>query len=93
MKKLIQALVITLIASATVLPVPLANADGPWGFQLFGMQFGQSRMEGPWGMNLFGVDYGKHTGYAYPHMPYAQAPMVPPPPTPVVPQTPEVKIW
>ena len=93
MKKLIQALVITLIASATVLPVPLANADGPWGFQLFGMQFGQSRMEGPWGMNLFGVDYGQRTGYAYPHMPYAQAPMVPPPPTPVFPRTPEVKIW
>lgn len=91
MKKLMQALVIALITSAAVLPVPLANADGPWGIQLFGMQFGQSRMEGPWGMNLFGVDYGQRTGYAYPRMPYAQAPMAPL--NPVVPQAPEVKIW
>lgn len=91
MKKLIQALVIALITSAAVLPVPLANADGPWGIQLFGMQFGQGRMEGPLGMNLFGVDYGQRTGYAYPHIPYAQAPMAPL--NPVVPQAPEVKIW
>ncbi len=88
MKKLIQALAIAVVASAAALAVPLANADSPWSIQLFGMQFGQSRIESPWGMNLFGVDYGQRSGYAYPHMPYAQVP-----PTPVVPQTPEVKIW
>ena len=88
MKKLIQALAIAIVASVAVLPVPLANADSPWGIQLFGMQFGQSRMEGPWGMNLFGVDYGQRSGYAYPRMPYVQAL-----PTPVIPQVPEVKIW
>ena len=88
MKKLIQALAIAVIASIAVLPVPLANADSPWSIQLFGMQFGQSRMEGPWGMNLFGVDYGQRSGYAYPRMPHAHTL-----PTPVIPQTPEVKIW
>ena len=92
MKKLIQALTIAVVTSAAVLPVPLANADAPsWDIQLFGMQFGQSRMEGPWSMNLFGVDYGQRTGYAYPRMPYARAPIVLL--NPVVPQTPEVKIW
>ena len=88
MKKLMQALAIAVVASAAVLPVPLANADSPWGIQLFGMQLGQSRIESPWGMNLFGVDYGQRSCYAYPRMPYAQVPQ-----TPVVPQAPEVKIW
>ena len=88
MKKLMQALAIAVIASSAVLPVPLANADSPWGIQLFSMQFGQSRMEDPWGMNLFGVDYGQRSGYAYPRMPYVQVP-----PTPIVPQAPGVKIW
>ena len=48
MKKLIQALAIAVVASAAALAVPLANADSPWGIQLFGMQFGQSRIESPW---------------------------------------------
>ncbi len=89
MKKLSKTLAIVAIASASVLPLHSAQAwSGPWGMNLFGMDFGQSTgytnsygypgyASNPWGMNLFGMDFGQSTGYAsyygYPYPPAVAA--------------------
>lgn len=95
MNTLKKAVAVALIAGSSVLPLHSANAwSGPWGGNMFGIDFGQSTGYpgyggGPWGMNMFGMDFGQSTGFgryygpaAYPYgygLPYI--------PTTVVAQT------
>ena len=68
-----------LIAGASALTITSANAwNGPWGGNMFGIDFGQSTGYGypgygggPWGGNMFGMDFGQSTGFGrYAHGPY-----------------------
>ena len=87
MRKLTKILAVAAIAGAAALPLQSANAwNGPWGTNMFGMDFGQSTAGGygpygggPWGMNLFGMDFGQSTAYGRPYYgaPYAYAPVIP----------------
>ena len=93
MRRLTKILAVAAIAGAAALPLQSANAwNGPWGSNMFGMDFGQSTGgygpyggNGPWGMNMFGMDFGQNTAYGRPYYgaPYAYAPVAPQ----VVPQT------
>ena len=77
MKLVSKVLAAALIAGASALPLQSANAwGGPWGGNMFGMDFGQSgpwsHGYGPYGGGWGGYPYGggwggPYGGYGYPY--------------------------